>query len=207
MPAAKPRTLHTTGTCTSSSSGMRWCACSGQPPLDASGARLRGVGVRAVARHDVGAAAEVLAGAVEQDHAHAVVGRRDGERVDEPVHHHFVDRVALLGPIERDAQHRRRRARSRARRPALYAASLIAARTPPRSPRARPADRVAPPGGSGSRTAPCARLGSRIVAWPGVVELAALVHGFELELDRRPVTGRAGTCATTRPRSHCVSPT
>ena len=46
---------------------------------------------------------------------------------------------------------------------------------------------VAPPGGSGRRTGPCSRLGSRIVAWPGRGDLAPLVARPELEVDRRPV--------------------
>ena len=46
---------------------------------------------------------------------------------------------------------------------------------------------VAPPGGSGSRTGPCSRLGSRIVAWPGRRGLAPLVLAPDLEVDGRPV--------------------
>ena len=135
-----------------------------QPALDAAGARLRRVRVSAVARHDVGAAAEVLAGAVEQDDAHPIVGRGDGERVDEPFHHHVVDRVALVGPVERDAQHAlvdpdREPGDGRSSpEPSVIAenSTEMASSAPCRS--------RAPPGGSGSRTAPRSRLGSRIVA-------------------------------------------
>ena len=58
--------------------------------------------------------------------------------------------------VERDVE---------ARRPTRR--SLIGVRTRRRSRRARPARSRAPPGGSGRRTGPCSRLGSRIVACPG----------------------------------------
>ena len=42
---------------------------------------------------------------------------------------------------------------------------------------------VAPPGTSGRRTGPCSRDGSRIVAWPGRGDVAALVDALDLEVD------------------------
>ena len=108
------------------------------------------------------------------------------ERVDQAHHHRFVDRVALVGPVEGEVEHvvvecddetvgagtgevGHRRENS-----AEIASSALC--------RSR-----APPGGSGRRTAPCSRLGSRIVAVPGVVTSPRWFAAASVEIDRGPV--------------------
>src|SRR5262249_45730735 len=115
---------------------------------------------------DVEAGAEVLARTGEQDGAHGLVTTSEVDGVDGGVHHRVVHGVALLGArqaqrqdacLDRDVEawHRLVRAHGGAN------ASLIAVSAVSRS--------RAPRGGWGSRTGPCSRDGSRMVAVPGVV--------------------------------------
>ncbi len=85
-----------------------------EPALDTARARLARGGLRtgivsggggAIAGDDVGAAAEVIAGAFEQDRPHAFVGARGLDRGDERRHRVVVDRVALLRTVQPQRQH------------------------------------------------------------------------------------------------------
>ena len=68
MPAAQPRTVHTTGTCTSHEQRDQAVGLRRQPALDAAGTRLRrSPSAACVAGDDVGAGAEVVARAAEHD--------------------------------------------------------------------------------------------------------------------------------------------
>src|SRR5581483_1151551 len=137
-----------------------------QPALDAACSRLLTGAAGRVSTHtvistdNVEAAAEVVAGAREQDHAHGLVPARGINRLDERRHRVVVQRVALVGTVEDEPQHARRvevdvQAHEAANR--STSASRVCWQV------------VAPPGTSGSRTSPRSRDGNRIVAWPGVV--------------------------------------
>ena len=112
-------------------------------------------------------------------------------------------RCASSGRSSVEAQHARRRATIAARRRRTSVPALV--RSLPSANRAAmassaPCRSVAPPGGSGRRTGPCSRLGSRIVAWPGVVTSP---RWFSAPARGRPPAGRRrrGSWRVTRARA------
>ena len=71
------------------------------PALDAADPGAVAAGV---AGHDVGPAAEVVTGPVDDDGPDAFVLLRRGDGGEQPGHHLVVDRVALLGPVQTEAE-------------------------------------------------------------------------------------------------------
>ena len=136
----------------------------GQPALNASGARLRRIFIRAVAGNDVCSTAEMLADSFEEDHAQLLVGGRDRERAHQAFHHHNVDRVAFLGTAKEELQHI-----AVAMDPQARDLGVVRCGAHRRENSSEMASNAvwrsrASPGTSGRRTAPCSRLGNRIVA-------------------------------------------
>jgi len=144
----------------------------GQPALDGThpGPAL----LTGIAGHDVGAPAEVVAGRGDVDDPHTLVASGRVHRLDEAGHHGVVDGVALGGTVEPEPEHR---VAHLDRQAVDGTVGLVGHRSGAAVPSAKseamalsaPSRSVAPPGGSGSTTGPCSRLGSRMVAWPGVV--------------------------------------
>src|SRR5262249_41052426 len=162
--------------------------------------------VAATAFTEVEARAEVLAGTGESEHARGLAAARRFDDLDEGVHHLVGECVAAVGPVEAHAEHgavvlgdQTRWGRG----VVLHAPSSAANRATSASKASWHV--AAPPGGSGSRTGPCSRLGSRIVACPGVV---ISPRWFSPHTSRSTV-GRPSTTTlrTTRPRIQWVSPT
>ena len=163
------------------------------------GARSRASRSR-VAGDDVGAAAEVVAGAVEHDHAHA--RRRSTAASSASMSPRIIASsiaLRLSGRSSVEAQHAARRARPRARRPIVVDgvghrrenSAEMASSAPWRS--------RAPPGGSGSRTAPCSRLGQQD---RGVARAWSPRRAGSSASSSRSTAGgrrRPGTCASTVP--------
>ena len=187
------------------------------PPLDAAHPGPLGLlgrrrpGRAGVAGHDVGAAAEVVAGAGEHD-ARARARRARRRRGRRPARPPSCRRGRCAWPAGRaPAGGPRRRAPPPGRRPGgtpplIGRPKPSRRRTRRRWRRARRAGRWRRPAARAAAPAPCSRLGSRIVAWPGVVTSPRWFSATR----SRSTAGRSPSARyfrVTVPRSHWVSPT
>ena len=207
MPAAQPRTWHTTGTCTVHSSGISRCACDGSRRWMLPTARLAPPSPAAL-RATMSAPPQKWSPAPSSTiDPHALVAcRRASTRVDEAAHHRRRrSRCACRAGRACSAQHAAVERRRRDRRPTRSVAhrransSAMASSAPLQVGRA--AGRIGQP----HRPVLAARQQDRGV--PGRGDLAALVRRPRARGRPRAGRRRRGTCATTVPRSHCVSPT
>src|SRR6185437_4348222 len=172
-----------------------------QSSLDAADPRTSILG--RILGDEIGTGTEVRSSAAEDDHPYRLVLVGLDQNADHGVEHLGVDGVALVRPVELDREDavvqldfqplRASVGRHWSAKPWATASSA-----PWRS--------VAPPGGSGSRTRPYLRLGSRTVACPGAV---VSPRWFSHQISRS-TAGRSPSARyffSTRPLTHWVSPT
>ena len=165
MPAAQPRTAHTTGTWTVHSNGISRCACAGQPALDAAGPRLavRAGALRATMSNPPQKCSPAPSSRIDP-HPSSLPAPVD--RGDEREHHLVVD-ARCASPAGRGAGAAPRR---RSDVEAVDVVALIGgANSSDDRGRARPADRAAPP--ADRAAGPARARGSAAGSWrgPGVV--------------------------------------
>ena len=208
-PAAQPRTAHDDGACVASINGISRCACAGSRRWMLPDAWPRVVRRRCGRRCRTRSRSRRprrRAGWRGRDSS--LLARLELRRSARRRHRRRRWRCASRAGRGRGAARRRRATIDESvgryacrRRSVTRRSNAVGDR-----PRAQPAGRSAPPGGSGSRTAPCSRLGSRIVAWPGVV---ISPRWFSPQMSRS-TAGRSPSARyfrVTCPRIQCVSPT
>ena len=165
-PAAQPRTTATMGTCVSSINGISLLALFGSRRCVLPTRGLRSDLALLAIRSDAGA--EVGAVGVDADDAHRFVDACGGQVVDHRVEHHVVDRISLVGAVQRQLQYGTLLFGPQARHTGVAHGTQRSANRADTavSSSVRSLD---PPVGSGRRTGPCSRLGSRMLACPGAV--------------------------------------